>query len=102
MLSVDGSRELLLTDGTYFVQLDPARRVDADVATAYLGRRRIAGGVTVVGSAEMQNDGRWRASVATDPVANAAGYTRVACDCENRLDALVALWNARQDAFLSI
>jgi len=36
MHAVDGSRDLLLVDDTYFVQLDPARQVGEDIAVAFL------------------------------------------------------------------
>lgn len=100
MFNVDGTRDLLLIDDTYFVQLDPDRTVDAEIAVAYLGRRGIAGDTALVGSVEMQQDGRWRASVAIDPSRDVRGYCRVAHDRENRYDAIVALWHARADAFV--
>ena len=84
MRNVDGTRDLLLVDDTYFVQLDPNRTVDEEIAIAYLGRRGIAGDTALVGSVEMQKDGRWRASVATDPSCDVRGYRRVARDRENR------------------
>ena len=101
MHNVDGTRDLLLTDDRYFVQLDPASAVDREMAVAYLGRRGICGGTRLVGSVEMQQDGRWRASVATDPTRDPQGYRRVALDRENRYDAIVALWQARGDAFVN-
>ena len=102
MRSVDGTQDLLLVDGTYFVQLDPARQVHEEVAVAYLGRRGVCGDTRLVGSVEMQVDGRWRASVATDPARDSQGYRRVASDRENRLDAIVALWQNRADAFINL
>ena len=100
MQTIDGTRDLLLTRNSFFVQLDPSRKVREDMATAYLVRRCICGGVTLVGSAEIQPDGRWRASVASDPLTEPLGYLRVAWDCENRYDAIVALWLARTEAFV--
>jgi hypothetical protein len=102
MRSVDGTQDLLLDDGTYFVQLDPERRVDEEVAVAYLGRRGIGGDTQLVGSVEMQTDGRWRASVATDPAQDSQGYRRVTSDRENRFDAIVALWQNRSEAFVNL
>lgn len=102
MHDVDGTRDLLLVDGTYFVQLDPARTVGADVAVAFLGRRSISGDTVLVGSVEMQKDRRWRALVSTDPTHDAQGFRSVAQDRENRYDAIVALWQARGDAFVDM
>ena len=101
MKAVDGTRDLLLTDGMYFVQLDRTCAVGADVAPALLGRRAVCGGTTLIGSVDMQRDGRWQASVAADPSVDAIGFVPVTKPCENRLDAIVALWRARRDAFIN-
>jgi len=100
MHAVDGSRDLLLVDDTYFVQLDPARQVGEDIAVAFLGRRGVSGLTALVGSVEMQQDGRWRASVASEPSHGLLGFRRVALNRENRFDAIVALWHARRDAYV--
>jgi hypothetical protein len=100
MRTPDGQHDLLLNSDVFFVQLDPERRVDDEMAVAFLGRRKLSGGVTLVGSVEMQRDGRWRASVAADPSRVPKGYIRVAVNRENRYDAIVAVWQARDDAYV--
>jgi hypothetical protein len=101
MRTPDGRHDLLLNSEVFFVQLDPERRVDDEIAVAFLGRRNLSGGVTLVGSVEMQRDGRWRASVAADPARVRKGYVRVAVNCENRYDAIVAVWHAREEAYVA-
>lgn len=99
MHTIDGTRDLLLERDEFFIQLDSDWPGDPALAPAFLGRRRVTGRATLVGSAEMQPDGHWRASVAADPTVRPEGYVRVAHDVDHRHVAVVALWHARVHAY---
>jgi len=99
MHTIDGTHDLLLDRGEFFVQLDSDWPGDPELAPAFLGRRQVTGRAALIGSVEIQSDGRWRASVAVDPAVNAQRFSRVASNVSDRYDAIVALWHARSQAY---
>jgi hypothetical protein len=97
---IDGGRDLLLDDGKYFVQLDPNATQASDVALAFLGVRLASGGVAAIGSAERRPNESWRTCIAADPARVTGGFVVVAEGLEHRVDAIVAMWQVRGDAYI--
>ena len=91
--------QVLLDDGEYFVRLDPRSSAAPEMAGVVLEWRSVVSTPERIGSAELQADQSWLARVAAPEADFPSGFEIVA-SAEDRLDAIVALWQHRHGAFL--
>lgn len=103
MLKTKMGQEVVLDDGMYRVVLDPGQQ--PDMADGFLERRCFTGsqtpsGLSCVGSFGQDADGTWSAKIAAVYDAGACTDCVVVARSVERFDAIVALWHARQDAYL--
>ncbi|MBN3815099.1 hypothetical protein G3N57_00070 [Paraburkholderia sp. Se-20369] len=93
--------DVLLDDGIYFIENNPAAARDGN--TGRLMRRcdrtsRDAGAVECVGVYEVTQDGKWRVAITSYYDARTDSETHEVGAFENRLDAICTLWKSRHDA----
>ena len=91
----DDSSMALLDDAEFRVCLDPESTQAEDMATAFLERRCLSGAAERIGSVHLQADQTWLATIPS-----ARDEFIVVAKVSNRLDAIVALWQHRREAFL--
>jgi len=99
MTTNDAHAQYLLDDGEYYLRLDPESRAAQDMATVALEWRSLVSTPERIGSVELQADQTWIACVAAPENAFPSGFEFIAT-AANRLDAIVALWQHRREAFL--
>lgn len=94
--------QIILDDGTFFIELNCNH--EAGDAPGFLNRRcahgpTTPGGYECVGSFDKASKGRWNASVDTryDPATDSD--SRLVSTGTYRLGAIIALWQARHDAY---
>jgi len=87
--------KLLLDDGEFRVRLDPQSPEADDMANVFLERQGVFDQVERVGSVHLQTDQTWLAAVrgGRDEFVSVAKVS-------DRVDAIVALWQHRREAFL--
>ena len=103
-MDAQATQRTLLDDMNYQVVLDDRR--SPDIADGVLERRCLTSsstpaGCACVGGFEMQRDGQWTAWVATPSATRSGADRRLVAAGVERLDAIVALWGARNDAFFN-
>jgi hypothetical protein len=91
--------ELLLDDGNYYIVLNPHQA--ASTAAGFLQRRcsvgsATPGGFECVGSFAIETDGRWAAHIAKDCGAVDDSSSTAVTTGVDRLEAIIALWQARR------
>lgn len=91
----DDASKALLDDAEFRVCLDPESTQAEDMAIAFLERRCLTGAAERIGSVHLQADQTWLAAMLSG-----RDEFIVVAKVANRLDAIVALWQHRREAFL--
>ncbi|WP_186048544.1 hypothetical protein [Burkholderia gladioli] len=93
--------DVLLDDGTYFIESNPA--ASRDGSAGCLMRRcdratRDVGAAECVGAYAQAEDGKWRVAITSYYDARTDSETHEVGVFANRLDAICTLWKSRHDA----
>jgi hypothetical protein len=103
-MDAQATRRTLLDDMVYLVVLDDRR--SPDIADGVLERRCLTSSSTPAGSAgvggfAMLRDGTWTAWISAPSATQSGADRRIVATGVERMEAVVALWRARHDAYFN-